>query len=431
MRPRFAVPASLLAALVAIVVPAAASAAPHRNHGLTINATPNPIVTGDPVLIYGQLNLPVHGGQTIRLFHRVNPRGFFTLVGRTTTDSNGFYEFNRADGVVTTNRSWFVRGPDSTHSRTVHERVAATLTLAASSTTAVTRQPITFTGQIAPAVVHAGERVFLQQQNGDSSDNWHTVATARIDVNSNYSITHAFRQPGDRELRVAFRGDVRNIRAVSDAVSVSIQQRQNPTFTINSSSPTIDAGQSVTISGNLFIPGSTTVPLPGTAVTLWGHIAGARYVALATTTTGTDGSFSFTQMPAHNEVYQVRTTLAPPRRRLTAQLYEGVRDVVTITASATTATVGQTVTFQGSVTPDKAGHVIYLEKLGPNGHFNIVEVRRVTPASTYSFSWTFGNDGVKTFRVRIPGGDFNVGGVSPSVAITVSLPAVQSLPPAS
>src|SRR5947209_19629838 len=54
MRPRFAVLASLLAALTALAAPTAGSAAPKHNRGLTINVTPDPILAGDPVLIYGQ-----------------------------------------------------------------------------------------------------------------------------------------------------------------------------------------------------------------------------------------------------------------------------------------------------------------------------------------------------------------------------------------
>ena len=55
MRPRLVALASLLAAVVAVVAPAVTNAAPRHNHGLTINATPNPILAGEGVLIYGRL----------------------------------------------------------------------------------------------------------------------------------------------------------------------------------------------------------------------------------------------------------------------------------------------------------------------------------------------------------------------------------------
>ena len=43
----------------------------------------------------------------------------------TRTNASGLYEFVRADGVVNSNRNWFVLGPDNTHSRTIHEWVSA------------------------------------------------------------------------------------------------------------------------------------------------------------------------------------------------------------------------------------------------------------------------------------------------------------------
>jgi len=109
----------------------------------------------------------------------------------------------------------------------------------------------------------------------------------------------------------------------------------------------------------------------------------------------------------------------------------GVRDLVTLNASSTTSTVGGQVTFTGSVTPDKAGHVIYLQRLGADGEWHIVGSGVVAANSTYAFTRTFGNPGTKVFRVRIPGGREDLGGASPMVTVTVSLPAVQTLPPGS
>ncbi len=164
MRPRFAMLASLVAVVAAAVSPGVAGAAPRHNHGLTINATPNPIVSGQGVLIYGQLQRNPVAGQPIVLYHRVGSQRHFTVIGHTTTDSFGFYKFTREEGIVTTNRSWFVRGPNSSHSRTVHERVAALVSIAADKTAADTRQPITFSGSVSPS--HAFQRVLLQAQTG-------------------------------------------------------------------------------------------------------------------------------------------------------------------------------------------------------------------------------------------------------------------------
>ena len=221
---------------------------------------------------------------------------------------------------------------------------------------------------------------------------------------------------------------MRNIAGASDSVTVAIQQKEKPDFTINTSAPIIPAGTSATISGILSMPAATT-PDPSVMVTLWGHTVGASYAPVSSTTTGTDGSYSFPVTPTRNETYQVRTSFAPVRA--SAQLFEGVQDTVGITASSTTSAVGQTVMFTGSVSPDKAGHVIYLERLGVDTHYHVVAIGVVNASSAYQFAWTFGTPGTKTFRVRVPGGPENVGGNSTPVAVAVSLPAVSSLPPAS
>src|SRR5262249_14565614 len=86
MRLRCTVLATALAALGPAAVPGPASAAPRHNRGLTIHAVPHQIIAGEAVLIFGHLKGPGHGNQVIRLYHRINPFPFFTLVGTTHTN---------------------------------------------------------------------------------------------------------------------------------------------------------------------------------------------------------------------------------------------------------------------------------------------------------------------------------------------------------
>ena len=411
-----------------------ALAAPHprHDHGLTIAATPDPIVAGDAVLIYGQLNVPNPGNRTIVLYHRVNPAPFFTVIGTTKTTSTGFYEFTRAENpitglsVVMTNRNWYVRAPGlagNIHSRTVHERVAAevTLTIPASPPSGyLTNHPVMFTGSVAPD--HADGRVLLQQQTGTAGNTWKTVKTGRLDGASQFSIPYRFKVPGDHTMRVFFPGDARNIAAPSDPVTVVVQQAEVPGFTISTTTPIIGAGSSTAIAGTL---SGVTAPV---MVTLFGHTDGQPYAPITSVPTSATGSYSFTVSPSNNTEYQVRTTFAPHRH--TAQLFEGVQDEVTINPVPPTSAVGQSVTFTGSVTPDHAGHYITLERLGADGRYHVVAAEFLNASSAYRFTWTFGTPGTKTFRVFIPGGPENVGGYSSLVSVSVSLPPVTSLPPA-
>ena len=427
MRTRSALLASLVAVAGVAAAPALADAAPHHNHGLTIVSSEDPSITGDSLDITGQLTGASAVGQKIVLYHRINPNAVFTVIGSTTTTSGGQYTFTRADGVVITNRSWFVRAPGlpgSIHSKTIHEKVSASISTptvstlsGAATTTGNTNHPLVFAGTIAPAGFHNGERVYLQEQDGLAGDTWTTLKSGRITASS-YSIKYRFIHPGVHDVRVLFRGDDRNIVSASDTTTVVIQQTENPRFTINTSAAIIPNGTSTAITGTLYMPGSTTVVDPGVSVTLFSHIYGQPYIAGPSVPTGTDGSYSFTVTPAHNTVYEVQVAASPSRH--TAQLFEGVSDVVTINESSPTSTVGGSVTFSGTVTPSKVGHVIYLQRLDKEGNWSTVAISTITAGSDYSFPWTFGFAGAHTFRVRVPGGPDNAGGHSPSEVVTVS-----------
>ncbi len=430
MRPRVRALAIALTVLGSLGVSSLASAAPKHNHHLTIAAFANPALAGEGVLIYGRLLGPDRVGKTIRLYERLDGTSTgFMLVAMTSTRSFGEYQFPPAKNVVATNRDWFVRGPGLSHSRTIHERVAALVSTPSAPATGDTSHTITFTGHIYPA--HPFERVLLQKQNG-SRDDWSTIGRGFTGPGSDYMIVHRFRVSDTYTLRVVFPGDARNIRSVSDATSVVINQAQVPGFTIKSSNPIVTDGGQATIYGVLDQPG-TSNPQPDTVVQLWGRQAGQPFVVMADTTTTADGSYSFNQTGlTAKTVYYVATMRLPHQtRRHTARLFEGVSDILTMQTTTSRAPAGQTVTFIGTVLPDKAGHVIYLQKLGKDGDFHTVQIGFVHGGSTFQFNWTLGVPGTHTFRARITGDPENIGAASAPVSVTATSPSVSSLPPAS
>jgi hypothetical protein len=431
MRPRFAAIACALFAVsygALSALPAPAGAHPLRDRGLTIAATPNPISSGEGVLIFGQLHGPTSAHQPIYLYHRVARQRRFTFVGRTYTTAQGFYEFVRAEGVVISNRAWFVRGPHGAHSRTITEHVSALVTAQASATSALTRQAVMFTGTVSPA--HRFGRVLLQEQRAAAGNGWRTLRAARTNGASAFAFAYRWRVPGVYTLRVLVPGNPVNIASFSDQIVVVVAQRQVSGFTITTSQPIISQGSTATISGVLDQPGTTT-PQPNTEVTLLARGPYGRRHALASTVTATNGSYSFTVTPTTNEVYQVRTTLSPHRH--SALLWEGVSDVVTISASPTSAQIGQPISFTGTVLPDKAGHLIFLQRLDGAGHWVNVGVHLLSGQSAYRFSRDLGRPGTYAFRVRIYGGPVNVGGASAPVQVTITdaVAPVSTLPAAS
>ena len=281
--------AALMACACAVTPSIAAAHGPIRDRALTIHNSPQSIVAGDPVLIYGRLLGRESAHQRIVLWHRLNPRAGFTIIGRTQTDSSGRYEFTRQNGIVQTNRSWYVTGPVRSHSQTVHEQVSAEVTLTPSATQATTRHPITFTGQVSPG--HAGQTIELQAQRGDSN-NWNTIKTARLDSSSSYSIPFAWRFPGPRNVRAVFPGDPRNTRGISAVSSVVVEQAEVPDFTIQSSNPIVPNQTPVTISGTLRRHRAARREA-GVSVALYtSQPRQHSWSETQTTTTGPDGSYS-------------------------------------------------------------------------------------------------------------------------------------------
>jgi hypothetical protein len=387
---------------------APASAAPAKL--ITITAAPNPIVSGDPVVIFGALTGKNDAGALVRLFHRVAGQPGFTQVQTTHTSTTGTYEFSRADGVVTTNRSWYVRA-NGVASRIVKERVQALVTLGgpADGSTLLTgpAHPYTFSGTVSPAKV--GATVELQRQEASGGNGWHTIQTGRVGAGGAYTIVHTFRDPGDASIQAVIPADGRNAASTSSPLDYQIEQAQNAALTINAATNPLPVGSTETISGTLQAGA-------GQLITLLGSADNSGYVQIATATADASGDYSFTQAPINSTFYKVRGG-----GKSSAVLFVGVKDGLTGAVSATAVTAGQSVTFTGSVTPNKTGHVIYLQRLNASGSgFHTIVVTTVGANSTYSITRTLYDTGTKVLRVLISGGPDNQGAATAPVTITVT-----------
>jgi hypothetical protein len=288
-------------------------------------------------------------------------------------------------------------------------RIAATVSLDQPSGDLTTATAIAFTGKVAPA--DAGHRILLQRQAGLLGDRWVPIDGGFVRADGSYTIDHRFRVPGDRTLRTLLLPNRHTLRSPSAPISIAVQQLQVAGFTIGSSAQPIDFGQSVTISGTLTGGANTSVTL--FARDEWR----GRPHAIATGTTDATGAYAFAQSPPRNTAYQVRVTSDPHKR--TARLFQGVRDVVSLTASAETATVGDVVTFNGTVQPNKSGHAILLLRLD-GGVWRTVAVARVGDGSSYSIPFTLAAAGTAQYRTLVPGGPVNQRGLSSAVQVTAN-----------
>jgi hypothetical protein len=396
------------------LVPGPAQAA---SHNVSINVSDNPVVAGDQLAIWGRLTGPNNGNRTVTLWHRINPRPRFTPIQRVRTDANGFYAIFRPQGVVNSNRNWFVRSLNA-RSRTLHERVFLLVTLAgpADGSNLLTgpAHKTTFSGTVSPT--DAGRGVLLQRQNADKGNGWNTIDRGRVAGDGTYSIAHTFRVPGSANIRVLVPSTRRHLASPSNVLSYEVSQAQNPNLTLQPSADPISAGQSVTLSGVL--AGGAGQP-----VMLYAKSSGGQFTQVGQTTADSNGAYSFSQSPLFNTIYQARGA-----GKNSAQLFEGVKDVLTAGVSATTVNAGDPVTFSGTVAPDQTGHVIYLQRQNPSGSgFHTVQVGVVGTGSTYSITRRLSAPGTKVFRVFIPGGPRNQGAASDPFTITVNQDSAAAL----
>ena len=188
----------------ALALPSLAVAAKHPSpngrHRISILTSENPVTYGDSLVLFGRLTGPHNGRRVVVLWHHVNGTGAgFTVVQTALTDAAGFYAFQRVEGVVKSNREWYVTSLGA-RSRTLREKVVDQVTLSgpADGSQLQTGQPYTFSGTVAFAATAAGQPVVLQRQNAATgAANWSTIDHGVVAADGSWSITHKFVVPGD------------------------------------------------------------------------------------------------------------------------------------------------------------------------------------------------------------------------------------------
>ncbi len=413
--------ASTIAAL--ILIPATTLAASHPSgsgrHTIGISVSENPIVEGQPIVIYGHLSGPNDSARKVVLYHRTAYASRFTPVQSTTTDSTGYYAFDRLPERVLTNREWYVRSLGA-RSATVHEHVYAQVTIAGSLPAGSVVQtgphnPVTFSGVVTPA--SSGQEIVLQRQDADGGEQWHTIQRGRVRPGGGYSITHEFRFPGDANIRMLLRRDGVNIASPSEVLAYEIEQAENHALTIEPSQNPIVIGQSETISGT--VAGGNDTP-----VTLYARSRGGTFAPVASTTTDGSGNYSFpVGEPQSSTFYQVHST-----SQESTVLFIGVKYAVTAAATSTTIDQGQDVTITGNVTPASPDHIVDLQEKAASGQWVTIQRSLTAADSTFTLTRPLFVAGTVSLRAFVPGGPTNQGAASAVVTVSVTAVEASQLP---
>lgn len=391
---------------------------------VTLQVAPRLVYAGGKVTASGRLSCLGSGpveGQTVTLYQGSAVTPGYSVAGTATTEKTGFYKIETAGALTTNSRFYAVADGAQSPYRSV--KVAAQVELKGPAENVQLqaglrtgrRNRVTFTGSVSPADV--GAVVILQRQDALTGNEWHRIGSGVVSATSDpavgsFSITHRFLVPGDANIRVLLRSPFRNAPTPSNFLTYQISQAQNASLTIKSSADPITFGQPVTISG--VAAGAANMPV--TLLARTAHQGGFGPVA-ETTTNGTGGYEFPAQSPVENTFYEVKGN-----GRTSAVLYEAVRNVITASVSpGLSVQVGQTLTFSGNVTPERVGHVIYLERENALGTaFHVEQVSTIQTGSVFAIEHTVYEAGTSVFRVRIPGDPQNGGGISQTFTVQIA-----------
>ncbi|TMK97989.1 MAG: hypothetical protein E6G34_09950 [Actinobacteria bacterium] len=426
-------------AMSVAVAPSGALAIKHHRHAHALsarhcrvgfNAAPRFVEAGETALTFGVLLCPAGtnvSGQAVTIFQHTAGTGGASAAGTTSTDTTGRFQLPTAP--LFTNSTFYATAAGAkSPKRAVKVSPKVTFTGPPDGSTLFTRggpfthvphnalsNRVIFAGTVSPADV--GAQVFLQRENAVGPEEWHRIGRGLVGPGGIYSIPHTFVFPGEANIRVIVRATKRHARGASEPLSYQILQAQNPVLTIESSADPIFYGQSATIHG-------TIATGPGATLTLLAR--GRRqhgFLPIATTTSTTGGAYTFAaQTPLANTIYRVTGG-----GKASAVLFEGVKYLVTASASTSTVQAGQPFTISGTVSPAVAGHPVYLQQQNAGGiGYHPVQIGVVSAGGTYSITHVPFNAGMRKYRIKVPGDPANQGAATAAIAILVT-PATTSL----
>lgn len=354
---------------------------------LTAQASAERVTVGEGVEVFGKLlcgQAGSAGEQVVTIYHGSRD-AVGSVAGTVTTEADGSYELRIAG--MEASALFFVRAAHARGAR-VAVKVAPRVTLASpetTSTAARARATATFTGTIGAA--YAGAPVTLQSSFTPTTEQWKTIAYARVDAQGGFSITRSFRLPGERWIRAIVRPASGYVTGASEPVAYDVPGPQNPALTIESSAPLVSYGQSVTVSGS-------SARGAGQPVTLLARTAAGGFQQVLAGTTGEGGRYSFAQQPLQRTWYEVREGSVR-----SAALTQDVGVALTPTAPPASSEAGQQVTFTGSVAPAAAGERVALERETASGlGFRVIASAQVQ-AGAYAIPYTFPSAGSYTLRI--------------------------------
>jgi hypothetical protein len=387
-----------------------------------LTLSPRQATSGESVLLSGAYvcGKGEPGSQTAMIYEHVVGVGGYSLVGPATTTSAGSFTFTPPAVVAD---SAFYAVVNGARSATRPVRVSPIVTAvppAAEGTAFLTgfAHKIPFNGSVSPE--DRGAEVVLQRESDTGTEEWADIQQhVFVQINGKFSFLHRFAVPGDANLRIVVRAHGRfGARGVSDTMSYTVTQTQNPNLTMEASPAPVSFGQPLTLKG-------VTKAGKGAKVLVTGHTFGGVLTPVGETIAGENGAWEL-KIPAavQNTRYD-----AVSGQYHSAGVYVGVKWDVTPNPVPSTVSSGTLVTFSGTAEPaTRTGHPVYLERKNANGSgWHVVNLGFTGEHGAFSIPWYVIGSGKETYRLKIPGDRINVATASAPVEIEVT-PAAAGTP---
>jgi hypothetical protein len=212
--------AGMVVAVVGLAAPLVASGKPPKppkapGPGLSLGATPNPVVYGSSTTLSGRLTGKGHAGKSVALQADPYPYdGHYSTVATTATASNGDLSFRQAPRLNTRYRA----RQGATQSGVVTVLVRFRTSLHLSDSTPGAGRRVRFSGRGCPK--HDGGRVGVQRL---TAAGWRTVKRTRLRAATRCSVYRTrFRVHRGATYRTVVAGDASHARGISPRRRVDV-----------------------------------------------------------------------------------------------------------------------------------------------------------------------------------------------------------------
>jgi hypothetical protein len=183
-----------------------------QNQQLSIQASADPLVAGQPLTISG---VAAAGASQVLTLSAQTNGGSFVEVAKTTSEADGDYAFTQMPP-----QSTYYRVSDAGAESTVlFEGVSFSLASAPAPSTIQSGQQLTLSGTLTPAP--AGQVVYLESEYTNGV-RFHIIAVGSVGGESEYTIAHTFERAGTVVLRVTAPGDGQRQPSSSAPFTISV-----------------------------------------------------------------------------------------------------------------------------------------------------------------------------------------------------------------